>query len=192
MSETITATPVLVRQIPLKHLAESKLNPRHTFTGLDELAASIKEHGVLVPLLVRESEAGIFEILAGARRFRASAKAGLDEIPCRVLETGEATGTGAIEVILVENLQRENVHPLEEADIFMELLTRLNGSMEELAKRLAKPRSFLRQRIALLNLIPPARKLFESQHVTLEGAMQVARLQPDDQKEIVSWFKGQS
>lgn len=197
MSET-TAPPesevnhILIRLIPLKHLHESKLNPRKTFVGLEDLAASIKELGVLVPLLVREHKDG-FEILAGARRFRASKMAGVEEVPCRILESkmDDTADVGAIEVILTENLQREDVHPMEEADVFAELLQRLNGDMDELAKRLAKPRSFLRQRLQLIKLIPEARKLFEAHRTTLDSAMQIARLQKGDQKTVVGWFKDQ-
>lgn len=182
--------PVMIREIPLKQLVESKLNPRKTFAGMDDLTASIKEQGILVPLIVRESKDG-FEILAGARRFRVAKELGFEHVPCRILAGISAGETEAIEVILTENLQRENVHPMEEADVFAELLERLGGDVEALARKLAKPRSFLRQRLALVNMIPEARKLFESHRITLDGAMQIARLQKNDQKQVVGWFKDQ-
>jgi ParB family chromosome partitioning protein len=184
------SNPVLVRQIPLKHLSESKLNPRKTFEGVEELAASIKEQGILVPLIVRSMKEG-FEILAGARRFRASKLAGLEEVPCRIIAGSVSGDTAAIEVILTENLQRVDVHPMEEADVFAELHQRLGFDMDALAMKLSKPRSFLRQRLQLVKLMPEARKLFESHRITLDGAMQIARLQQGDQKEVVGWFKDQ-
>lgn len=183
---TALAMPVSARMIPLSKLLESKLNPRKTFEGLEELKASIAEHGLLVPLLVRELPTGNFEILAGARRSRAAKMAGLEEVPCHVRP---ASDVQAVEVILIENLQRVDVHPLEEADTFRELLDRLNGDMDELSKRLSKPRPFLRKRLALLTLVPEVRKLWLSRRIGIEHAQHIAVLQPKDQKEVASWFK---
>ena len=108
------------RDLPLSQLQESPFNPRKRFqqNSLEELAQSIRAQGVLAPLLVRELEPERFEIVAGSRRFRASHIAGMDHVPVRVvaLSDGEAQLAMAI-----ENLQREDVHPLEEARAFANL-----------------------------------------------------------------------
>ena len=109
------------RSVPITALAESATNPRKRFDpkSLEELAASFKTQGILAPLLVRELEKSKYEVIAGARRFRAAKLAELENLPVRVVKLTDAE---AIEAQCVENLQREDIHPLEEALGFKSLL----------------------------------------------------------------------
>ncbi len=109
------------RSVPVATLIESASNPRKRFDekSLEELAASFKTQGVLAPLLVRELEPSKFEVVAGARLLRAARIAELDSIPVRVVQLTDA---GALEAQVVENLQREDIHPLEDALGFKSLL----------------------------------------------------------------------
>ena len=109
------------RNLPIAHLQESPTNPRKRFNEetLKELAASFKTQGILQPLVVREREANQYEVVAGARRLRAAQLAELKAVPVRVVQLTDAA---AIETQVVENLQREDIHPLEEAVGFRSLL----------------------------------------------------------------------
>jgi len=109
------------RSVPITALAESATNPRKRFDAksLEELAASFKTQGILAPLLVRELEESKYEVVAGARRLRAAKLAELEKLPVRVVKLTDAE---AIEAQCVENLQREDIHPLEEALGFKSLL----------------------------------------------------------------------
>lgn len=108
------------RDLPLSQLQESPHNPRKRYSesSLKELAESIKAQGVLAPLLVRELETARYEIIAGSRRFRAAQMAGGDTVPVRVVSLSDAEAQIAM---AIENLQRENIHPLEEARAFVNL-----------------------------------------------------------------------
>ena len=109
------------RDVPVTALTESASNPRKRFdeSGLSELAASFKTQGVLAPLLVRELDDSKYEVVAGARRLRAAKIAELQKVPVRIVKLNDAE---AIEAQCVENLQREDIHPLEEALGFKSLL----------------------------------------------------------------------
>ncbi|MDE3062999.1 MAG: ParB/RepB/Spo0J family partition protein, partial [Acidobacteriota bacterium] len=109
------------RNLPLSQLQESPTNPRRRFDehSLNELAASFKSQGVLQPLLVRAIDTDMYEIVAGARRYRAAKIAALEQVPVRVIVLSDAA---CVEAQLVENIQREGVHPLEEALAFHALL----------------------------------------------------------------------
>ena len=109
------------RSVPVTALVESTSNPRKRFDAksLEELAASFKAQGVLQPLLVRAIEEDKYEVIAGARRLRAANIAALEEVPVRVVELSDAA---CVETQLVENIQRENAHPLEEAFAYYGLL----------------------------------------------------------------------
>lgn len=110
----------IIRDLPRTHLQESPFNPRKRFqqNSLEGLAQSIRSQGVLAPLLVRELEPERFEIVAGSRRFRASQIAGIEQVPIRVVSRSDAEAQLAM---AIENLQREDVHPFEEARAFAKL-----------------------------------------------------------------------
>jgi ParB family chromosome partitioning protein len=141
---------VRVTECPIEQLVANDHQPRQRFDEqkLRELAGSIKAKGILQPLLVRK-KGDKFEILAGERRWRAARIAGLNTVPVVVKEFNN---TEAIEVALVENLQREDLNPLEEAEAYRQLTTEHGLSQEELARRVGKDRSTVANTLRLLKL----------------------------------------
>lgn len=139
--------------VGVEQLAPSKFQPRKKFKeeSLQELANSIKEHGVLQPLLVRENpdQANHYEIIAGERRWRASQKAQLHEVPVILLELDELE---AFKIALIENLQREDLDPIDEALGYQKLLDDYNQTQEELAKAVGKSRPHITNTVRLLTL----------------------------------------
>jgi ParB family chromosome partitioning protein len=187
------------RIVPIGQVVESSTNPRRNFKGMEELTESVRLHGVLVPLLVRPvngrldgqskiclaircTEVPDFEIIAGARRYRAARAAGIAEIPVRVKELGD---TEALELQVVENLQREDVHPLEEAIGYQSLLKRPGYDIAAIAGKIGRSESYVYQRLKLVDLIEPARDSFLTDDITAGHAILIARLQPKDQKEAL-------
>ncbi len=124
--------------------------PRKSFssTALDELAASIRASGIIQPVVVRRQGAG-YQLVAGERRWRAARQAGLDRIPAIVREVTDAE---SLELALVENLLREDLNPMEEAEAFDKLLVRFGCTQEELAQRVGKERSSIANALRLLRL----------------------------------------
>lgn len=147
------------KQLPVSWLQPGKYQPRQTFDdpALEELAASIREHGVLQPLLVRPlAERDRYEIIAGERRWRASQRAGIHEVPVVIRELSDAD---ALEIALIENLQREDLSPLEEAEAFERLMREFNHTQVDLAKALGKSHSYVANSVRLLNLPDSIKKL---------------------------------
>ena len=146
----------------VEHIAVSKLivnpfQPRKIFDeeALNELAESIKEHGIIQPIVVRKKEKK-YEIIAGERRFRAAKLAGLQEVPAIVKEMTEQQ---MMEVAILENLQREDLTPIEEAEAYSSLIEHLNFTQDALAKRLGKSRPHIANHIRLLQLPEDVRQL---------------------------------
>lgn len=170
------------RTVALSDCYESPLNTRRHFDegALKDLTESVASKGVLTPILVREREmgGGRFEILAGARRCRAAKAAGVDQIPARVFDF---TDDEALEIVVIENLQRENVHPLEEAEGYKALLERPGYDVAAIAAKVGKTESYVYQRLKLAELVEPARNAFLEDRMTIGHAILIARLQPDDQ-----------
>ena len=137
-------------QVPLDRVQRSRMQPRQAFDSepLEELTASIRERGVLQPLLVRPSDGG-YELIAGERRFRASQEAGLTEVPVIVMDVDDR---GAMELALIENLQRENLNVLEEAEGYKVLADRFDLTQEEIAQRVGKARASIANTMRLLDL----------------------------------------
>jgi len=120
---------------------------------MEELAATIREHGVLTPVVVRRADHG-YQIIAGERRVRAARLAGLTQIPAIIKEVGNAQ---ALEMALVENLQREDLNPLESAEAYQRLIDEFGLTQEEVAKRLGRDRSSVANSLRLLRLPPELR-----------------------------------
>lgn len=158
---------------------ESSTNPRLTFeqSKLEELAESIRQHGVIQPITVRPAVQG-FEIVAGARRFRAAQIAELFSIPARIVELDDA---GAMEWQLVENSQRVDVHPYEEAQGFQRLLEMPGYDMPALVAKSGKSASHIYSRLSLLQLIPEVAKAFMEERITASHANLIARLPQEHQ-----------
>jgi len=172
--------------IPIVELTESSTNPRKVFDEerLEELAGSIRSKGVLSPLLVRRIN-GHFEIVTGARRYRAAQRAGLDEIPVRI---GAFTDEEALEIQIIENIQRADVHPFEEAQGFRALLDREGAdySIEKIAAKTGKAASFIAKRLKLLDLTQPAADAFTAGHIGVEHALLIAKLAPEMQEKALA------
>lgn len=132
--------------------------PRKTFVPeqLEELAASVREHGIIQPIVVSKNEKGFYTIIAGERRWRAARMANLKEIPAIIREYD---GKTASEVALIENLQRENLNPMEEADGFRNLMDMYGMTQEEISEKIGKSRSAVANALRLLALKEPVRKL---------------------------------
>jgi ParB family transcriptional regulator, chromosome partitioning protein len=140
----------VVQEVKIKDLRPNPYQPRKTFApeAIEELKQSILEHGILQPLIVRKSIKG-YEILAGERRFRAAKEAKLETVPVVVREFNEQQ---MMELALLENLQREDLTPIEEANAYQQLMTQLNLTQEQLAKRLGKSRPHIANHLRLLTL----------------------------------------
>lgn len=139
-----------VTSVSIHQLRPNPYQPRVAFDDekLDELAESIRVHGVIQPLIVRKSMRG-FEIVAGERRWRASKKVGLDSVPVVVKEFSDQQ---MMEIALIENLQREDLNPIEVADAYQKLLDQFQLTQEELAKKVGQSRSHVANFLRLLNL----------------------------------------
>ena len=186
-SGTKAVPPVVssIQDIPLAKIRESKTNPRRVFddTKLAELAENIRQHGVLQPILVRplpEGEAGMYELVAGARRFRASKIAKRESIPATVRELTDAQ---ALELQVIENVQRVDVHPLDEAQGYAALIQLQPNTytVESIASRVGRSPAYVSGRLRLIQLIPEAKQAFYEDKLAVAHAFEVARLQPNDQ-----------
>ena len=172
--------------VAMVELAESTTNPRKTFdeASLEELAQSIRSHGVLSPLVVRQLN-GHLEIVSGARRYRAAQRAGLAEIPVRLLEL---TDSEAQELQIIENVQRADVHPFGEAQGFQALLEREDGAytIEKIAARTGKAAAHVAQRLKLLGLAPAVADAFARGTTGVAHAQLIAKLVPDVQEKALA------
>jgi ParB family transcriptional regulator, chromosome partitioning protein len=171
------------RDVPVTALIESPSNPRKRFdeNSLGELAASFKSQGVLAPLLVRELDESKYEVIAGARRLRAAKLAELENVPVRVVKLSDAE---AIEAQCVENLQREDIHPLEEAlgsKSLLELGEPYN--IAHIAARAGKSEAYIYGRLRLADLIPPVAEAFLKDNITIGHALLIAKLPAAQQQE---------
>ncbi len=142
-----------VRRLPVERLQPGRFQPRRVFDddALDSLAHSIRQHGIIEPLIVRrvDGEENRFEIIAGERRWRAAQRAALHEVPAIVRE---ADDRNTLELALIENLEREELTPIEEADAYRALIEQFGHTQEELAQRLARSRSHIANSMRLLTL----------------------------------------
>jgi len=164
-SETSQAASTTQRTIPIEHLEPCPLQPRRYFVDkdLNELAESIRENGIIQPLLVRPIQNGRYEIVAGERRWRAAQRAGLHELPVVERTVGDQE---ALQLALVENLQREDLNPLEEAEAYQRLIADFHHRQEDVASALGKSRSHIANTIRLLNLPSSVRALIGDKSLT--------------------------
>ena len=182
----VSSSVSAMQDISLNHIQESKSNPRRQFdeTKLAELADNIRQYGVLQPVLVRPlqgSETGFYELVAGARRFRASKLAKRETIPATVREL---TDTQCLELQLIENLQRADVHELDEARGYATLmqLQPETYTVETLAEKIGRSEKYVYARLRLMHLIHEVQEAFYIGRLTVAHAFEIARLQPDDQR----------
>jgi ParB family transcriptional regulator, chromosome partitioning protein len=182
-----TQTATEYRNLPLNVLTESTTNPRRVFedAALKELAESIRVQGVLSPLLVRPITEQGFEIVAGARRYRAAQMAEAATVPVRIVNLTDAE---SLEAQLVENLIRSDVHPMEEANGFRALLNleEPKYSIEQIAARTGKNPSFVAARLRLTELVPAAVEAFYREEIGVGHALLLAKLQPAQQEQALA------
>ena len=164
-----------IETLPLREIEPDPGQPRKTFDDetLAELSASIAEHGLLQPIAVRPKPSGGYLIVAGERRWRASRMAGLTEVPVIVKDV---TDEQAMELALVENLQREDLDPVEEAAGIRELMTRCDLTQEQAGRKLGKSRSALANSLRLLSLPETVLELLKSGFITIGHAKVVLGL----------------
>ncbi len=179
-----TATEDEVRDLPIKELRANPYQPRKTFDDekLQELADSIKEHGVFQPIIVKKSIKG-YEIVAGERRYRASILAGKQTIPAIIRNF---TDEQMMEIAVLENLQRENLNAIEEATAYKSLMDNLNLTQEELAKKVGKSRSHITNMLGLLNLPNETKTLIQDGKLSMGHARVLSKLESKEKIETLS------
>ncbi len=166
-----------VRHVPVSRIEANPDQPRMTFeqSALDELTASIKEHGILQPVLLRPfGPAGRYQLIAGERRWRAAKAAGLDSIPAMIEEIDDDT---ALEIAIIENLQREDLSPLEEATMYDRMVKDHGYSIRRLAQKLGKDKGYLENRLRLADAPEEIRQLVSLRKDTLSHAYELMKVE---------------
>src|ERR1051326_1258202 len=165
------------RMIPIDRLEPNPQQPRIDFGDLDELTDSIREKGVLEPLLVRPSQVGArFMIISGERRYQASKRAGLKELPCIEMDVDDRA---VAEIALIENLQRKDLTPFEEAEGLQALADRFGYTHEEIAKKIGKSRSSVTEALSLVTMPAEIKDLCRRADITSKAMLLHIVRQPD-------------
>ncbi len=171
--------------LPISQIETYADQPRKHFDedALSDLADSIREHGILQPLTVRKLSSGYYQIIAGERRWRAARLAGLTQVPAIVIEADDRKMT---ELALIENLQREDLNPVEEAEGYKRLMDNYKMTQEEAAARVGKSRSAVANSLRLLGLCAEVRKLLEDGSLSSGHARALLPLKADAQKKAAA------
>ncbi len=174
-----TASNEEVIDVPIEELRPNPYQPRKVFDedALKDLADSIKEHGVIQPIIVKRSIKG-YEIIAGERRYRASKIAGLQKIPALIRNF---TDEQMMEIALLENLQRENLNAIEEAVAYKKMIEKLNITQDELSKKVGKSRSHITNIIGLLRLPKEVQQMLADSKITMGHARALSKLESDEE-----------
>ncbi len=169
------AERVVVKQVPLVQIGANPDQPRKNFSEeeLKDLARSIKEKGVLQPILLRTvtGKNHLYEIVAGERRFRASKIAGLNEIPALVKTL---TNENAMEIALIENVQRENLNPIEEADAYKNIMEKCGYELADVSRLIGKSESYIRNAIRLIDLPKEVKDMVKQGSISASHARTIA------------------
>ena len=170
--------------LPISQVESCAAQPRKNFDQdkLEELAESIRQHGVIQPLTVRKLASGYYQIIAGERRWRAARLAGLEEIPAVIIEADDRK---AMELAMIENLQREDLNPIEEAEGFRVLVEEYGLTQEQAAQRVGKSRSAVANAMRLLDLNVSIRNQVEDGRISAGHARAVLPLSPPLRVEAV-------
>ena len=170
-----------IKEINIAEIRRNPYQPRTVFDeeALQELAVSIKEHGIVQPVIVKKSVKG-YELIAGERRTRAAKMAGLETVPAIMREFTDAQ---MMEIALIENIQRENLNPIEEAKAFRNIINETNMTQEQVAIRFGKSRSYITNLLGLLNLPLAVQKDVEEKKISLSHARALSKI-TDEQKVI--------
>ncbi len=171
------------RQLATDAIHESPTNPRRSFSdaGLEELTASVRRHGVLQPILVRPNGDG-FALIFGARRLRAAKRAGCETVPARVLDLDDAA---ADEATIIENLHREDIHPLDEGVSYQRLVS-AGRTIEDIAAAVGKTKGYIYQRISLTRLVPKVQDLLARDILPLTYALKIAVVPAEQQEKALA------
>lgn len=171
-------------EIPLTEIRSNPYQPRKNFDeeSLKEFAESIKEHGVIQPVIVKKSIKG-YELIAGERRTRASKMAGKTTIPAIIREMSDQD---MMEIALIENIQRENLNPIEEASAFEKIIQVNNLTQEDVAKRFGKSRSYITNLLGLLNLPEKVKKYVQEGKISMGHARVLSKLSDEEQIEKIA------
>jgi len=162
-----TGTPL---QVPIEQIAPNPFQPRKTFNdaSIEELSRSVREHGIIQPLVVTRAGENKYRLIAGERRYRAAQKAQLATVPVVIKE--ELTEGDTLQVALIENIQREDLNPIEEAMAYHQLHEDFSLTQEEIAKRVGKERSTVANFLRLMKLPDPVKKLLASGQLSMGHA----------------------
>ena len=168
-------------EVPLDEIRPNPYQPRKDFNedALNELAESIKVHGVVQPIIVKKSIKG-YELIAGERRTKASRKLGLTHIPAIIREFNDQE---MMEIALVENIQRENLNPIEEAECYLKIIDSTKVTQEEMATRFGKSRSYVTNLLGLLSLPETVKTLVINKEISMAHARSLSKL-ADPEKQI--------
>ena len=173
------AKPNEIVETSLDEIRSNPYQPRKIFDeeALNELAESIKEHGIVQPIIVKKSIKG-YELVAGERRTKASRIAGLKTIPAIIKNFNDQE---MMEIALIENIQRENLNPIEEAMAYDNILKSSNMTQDELAKKFGKSRSYITNILGLLKLLETTKKYVEENKLTMSHARALSKLEDEEQ-----------
>ena len=182
LGERKAVSEVKVVKVPIDTIFPNPYQPRKNFddAALEDLSASIAQYGVLQPLLVSPAEDGRYMLIAGERRLRASKMAKLAEVPVII---SEYTSQQIAEIALIENLQREDLHYLEEAEGYEQLMEQFHLTQEAMAARVGKKQSTIANKLRLLRLSAPVRKVLMDAELSERHARALLKL-PDDEKRL--------
>lgn len=173
------AKPNEIIQIKITDIRSNPYQPRKIFDeeALNELASSIKEHGIVQPIIVKKSIKG-YELVAGERRTKAAKIAGLETVPAIVKDFDDEE---MMEIALIENIQRENLNPIEEAMAYDSILRSSNITQDELAKKFGKSRSYITNSLGLLRLPDDTKKYVEDNKLSMSHARALSKLEDNNQ-----------
>ena len=173
------AKPNEIVQIKITDIRSNPYQPRKIFDeeALNELASSIKEHGIVQPIIVKKSIKG-YELVAGERRTKAAKISGLETVPAIVKDFDDEE---MMEIALIENIQRENLNPIEEAMAYDSILRSSNITQEELAKKFGKSRSYITNSLGLLRLPDDTKKYVEDNKLSMSHARALSKLEDNNQ-----------
>ena len=171
-----SARATSIRQVPVGRIDANPDQPRLTFdeAALAELSSSVKEHGVLQPILVRPRDGGRYQLIAGERRWRAAKMADLETIPAMIEEIDDDT---ALEIAIIENLQREDLSPLDEAIMYDRMTSEHGYSVRKLAQKLGKDKGYIENRLRLADAPPEIRQLVSLRKDTVSHAYELLKVE---------------
>ncbi len=174
--DTTVVRPTSVRNIPVDRIEPNPNQPRLAMdkAGLEDLTSSVKEHGVLQPVLVRPLTGGRYQLIAGERRWRAAISAGLEAVPALIEDIDDET---ALEIAVIENLQREDLSPLDEALIYDKMIREHGYSIRKLAQKLGKDKGYLENRLRLADAPAEIRELVSLRKDTLSHAYELLKVE---------------